>query len=229
MPKVMAGKNLINDLVRRRLRKLRQEKGLAVSQAARRAGIPLSSYSEMERGIYRIHLDHLFRILGALGAEIQEVWPIETAARSIDEGALYMNRINAFRLNEVVEWCDAEGGALFSVSDSRCRVLLAQDLSDFLLDRLIVYLQERLEYRHGLWFQRRYRNESLHLFLKAENCPHYVARMIDHYLIRWCLYFSKKRTFDQATSAFRKRAIESPERNRRSFRPQKSLALSRSR
>lgn len=59
------------------IRRIRRSKGLSSTEAARRAGIPLGSYSCLERGQYALNVDNLFRILAVLGADIREVWPWE--------------------------------------------------------------------------------------------------------------------------------------------------------
>lgn len=59
------------------IRRIRRSKGLSSTEAARRAGIPLGSYSCLERGHYALNVDNLFRILAVLGADIGEVWPWE--------------------------------------------------------------------------------------------------------------------------------------------------------
>lgn len=65
----------VNDFVRLRIRELRMTKQLRVRDVARRAGIPMGSYSCLEAGRYRLQLDSLCRILLALEASITEVWP----------------------------------------------------------------------------------------------------------------------------------------------------------
>jgi len=75
--KVLPGCSSVNTLIRTRLRKIREEKGLTLWKVASSAGMPLSSYACTEGGHYRIHLDHLHRILQVLEADINEVWPAE--------------------------------------------------------------------------------------------------------------------------------------------------------
>ncbi len=65
----------VNNYVGRKLRTIRLAQGMTYQEAARRAGIPLSSYSCLERGWYKINVDHLFRMAGALGIGPEEVWP----------------------------------------------------------------------------------------------------------------------------------------------------------
>ena len=65
----------VNEFVVRRIREFRIEKGLRVKDVARRAEIPLGSYSCLEGGRYRMSLDILYRITYVLGVEIADVWP----------------------------------------------------------------------------------------------------------------------------------------------------------
>lgn len=67
----------INSYVLARLRQIRLKRGLQIRAAADRAGIPLGSYTCLEAGRYRLNLENLYRMLHALGAGIEEVWPAD--------------------------------------------------------------------------------------------------------------------------------------------------------
>jgi transcriptional regulator with XRE-family HTH domain len=58
-------------LVGRRIRRLRKDRRLSQEELATRVGIQTSELARMEKDVYRVSLDVLFRILGALevGAE----------------------------------------------------------------------------------------------------------------------------------------------------------------
>ncbi|HEV8131299.1 MAG TPA: helix-turn-helix transcriptional regulator, partial [Acidobacteriota bacterium] len=127
----MTTQNAVNEFVRQKLRKLRLAKNIGVKQMAAYLGIPCSSYACMESGFYKINLDHLFRILGVLEADITEVWPAETAGVPVGDISAYLKRIQEFRLGEIVSLCGAEGGALFSVRGGGCSALLHNHLSEF--------------------------------------------------------------------------------------------------
>lgn len=131
----MPSKNKINELVRLRIREIRKSKKVKVRQIAAQAEMPYSSYASMECGFYNINLDNLFRILGALDTDIREVWPAETAINKSEETRLYLERIQQFRLGEIISLSGTEGAALFRVQGDKCKILLHQGLSDFLLDR----------------------------------------------------------------------------------------------
>lgn len=81
----------VNTFVAKRIRALRQERGLDIRAVARRAGIPQGSYSCLETGRYRLNLENLFRILQVLDAPVSDVWP-DTAgvprSEPVDHGYL---------------------------------------------------------------------------------------------------------------------------------------------
>lgn len=185
----MNEKNKINGMVRRKLREMRLTKKLKLRQIASEAGIPISSYACMEAGQYNISLDHLFRILGALEADIHDVWPVENTGVEGTNDRLYLQRIQSFRLGEIIALSGAEGGALFTVRKGTCRVVMHQAVSDFLLDRLILYLEDGRSYPEGVWLERSYGDTTLHFFLKANNCPDFVKSMIRRYLVIWTHLF----------------------------------------
>lgn len=185
----MSEKNKINSIVRHRLRQLRVARKMKLRQIAAQAGIPLSSYACMESGHYNISLDHLFRILGALEADIRDVWPVETAGVESTKDRLYLQRIQSFRLGEIIALSGGEGGALFSVREGDCEVLMHQSLSDFLLDRLILYLEDGRDYSDGIWLKRSCGDTTLHFFLKSDECPDFVKAMVRRYLVIWAHVF----------------------------------------
>lgn len=179
----------VNDLVRERIRRLRTARGIGVTELAGRAGIPVSSYASLENGAYRITLDNLFRILGALDVGIEDVWPIEPEGVRVTDEALYLKRVQEFRLNEVVSLSGAEGCALFAEREGRCSVVASTHLSDVLVDRLVLYLEQGQQLGGGLWYERRYREMRFHFFLKTDQCPDFVQAMIQTYMINWSALF----------------------------------------
>ena len=58
-------------LVGRRIRRLRKDRGLALEDLAATAGLQPADLVRLEKGEYRASLDVLFRILGALEADGQ--------------------------------------------------------------------------------------------------------------------------------------------------------------
>ncbi len=171
----------VNDIVRKRLRRLRLAKNIRITQINRQAGIPCSSYSDMEAGVYKINLDNLFRILGVLEADINDVWPGET----LDEERFYIRKIQEFRLSEIISLCDADGAALFALEEGRCRALMDRNLPDSLVERLALYIEDGIPYRQGLWFKRDDRDTCLRLFIKAGACPEFVKSLVSNYMIYW--------------------------------------------
>jgi transcriptional regulator with XRE-family HTH domain len=183
-------KSRISLLISERLRRLRRERQMRMSEVARKAGLPVSSYGCIEGGYYAVTIDNLFRILGALEADITEVWPSDDAGSKALESALYVRRLQEFRFGELLSLSRAEGAALFLIDkDKRVSVLMAQTLSDFLLDRLAVYLEDGREYDQGVWIRLCSGGQTLALFLKATSCPEFVRRMAEQYLPVWFVAF----------------------------------------
>ncbi|MBI2821516.1 MAG: helix-turn-helix transcriptional regulator [Acidobacteria bacterium] len=185
----MAKDRVVNSCVRQKLRELRRSKKISLQELAGRAGIPSSSYACMEGGFYNISLDNLFRILGVLEVDIREVWPPETIAAQALGDSFYLRKIQEFRLSEVVSLSHAEGAALFSLRSGKCSVVLHEHLSDFLLDRLILYLEDGRRYEHGLWFEKKKGDATFILFLKTQDSPDYVRKVIEHYMVIWANLF----------------------------------------
>ncbi len=175
---------LVNERVRRRIREIRKQHHMKITELAARLQMPISSYASMETGQCRISLDHLYRILGVLGADINEVWPTPNSAAGC-HSQLYVRRLQEFRLNELISLSGAEGGAVFYVREPLCQVLFHENLSDFLIRRLVMYLESDLEYGAGTWLSRRTGSGILCVFLKSENCPQYVVRLAEKYLALW--------------------------------------------
>jgi len=144
----------------------------------------------MEGGYYNISLDNLFRILGVMGADIAEVWPSETTAAE-DANPIQLRRIQEFRINEIISLTAAEGAALFSVQGHRSKVLLQQNVGDFLLDRLCLYIEDGRDYGDGLWFRKELGNTSFIFFLKGKSCPDYLRKLIGQYMVIWSNLFSQ--------------------------------------
>ena len=65
-----------------------------------------------------------------------------------------------------------------------CKPLLHQGLSDFLLDRLIFYLEDGRPYPHGLWFQKTSQGKDFQFFMKGESCPKFLSELIQKYLTK---------------------------------------------
>lgn len=80
----------INAFVAWRIRELRLTRNLSSKELAQRIGLPPGSYSCLENGFYNISLENLFKILQALQAGPQEIWPRSgsRAAELIDDDFL---------------------------------------------------------------------------------------------------------------------------------------------
>jgi transcriptional regulator with XRE-family HTH domain len=176
---------LVNEFVRSQLKRLRLEKGLKLVEAASQSGLAVSSYACMESGFYKINLDNLFRILGALEADISDVWPVETLTSEAENSAAQQMRVQAFRFNEVVSLSRAEGAALFRVRENQCSVLFHQTLNDVLLERLVLQLEVGNPSVEGAWFKKQRLGSLFVLFLKVKKCPGYVGKLAEDYLTIW--------------------------------------------
>lgn len=181
----MGSAYLVNEYVRARLRRIRLDKGLKLVDAASQSGLAVSSYACMESGFYKINLDNLFRILGALGADISDVWPVETVAAEAEISAAQQARVQAFRFSEVVSLSGAEGAALFRVQSGRCSVLFHQTLDDVLLERLALQVEAGSPSVEGSWFEKERLGSLFVLFLKVKQCPGYVGKLAEDYLTIW--------------------------------------------
>ncbi|MDA2934558.1 helix-turn-helix transcriptional regulator [Acidobacteria bacterium AH-259-D05] len=187
----MSSNNRINEFVRMRIREIRKARKIKVREIAAQIRMPYSSYASIEGGFYKINLDNLFRILGALDVDIREVWPVESALKEAAEHRLYLQRIQEFRVSEMISLLGAEGAALFVVKGDGCKLLVHQGLSDFLLDRLIFYLEDGLAYPHGLWFHKTRDGEDFHFFIKGKSCPDFLSKLIQKYMLIWAELYSK--------------------------------------
>lgn len=65
----------INRQVAQRLQRIREAKRMPRSDAARRAGMPYTTYYALERCSLALKADSLYRMLFALEINIEEVWP----------------------------------------------------------------------------------------------------------------------------------------------------------
>ncbi len=182
----------VNGFVRKRIRKLRLDRGIKLVELASRANIPTSSYASMETGQCRISLDRLFTIIGALEIEITDVWPFEAF--------LPGGQHRFFIKRTLVYLTRAEGGALFGLKLGRCKVILDSHISDFLLDRVVLYLENGREYPHGLWFEKK-ADSAVNLFLKGDRCPAFVRQLIERYLMEWLDLWNQDEIGESRTSA----------------------------
>jgi transcriptional regulator with XRE-family HTH domain len=187
----MSGKFGINDAVRIKLRQLRKARKVTVRELCSQLGMPIGSYGCLESGSYNITLENLHKILGVLGADISEVWPYDTGAEATGNEASQFRKHQEFRLAEVLALSHAEGAALFALREGRCAVIMHSNLSEFLIDRLTLYLEDHLVYQEGLWFEKRRGNTVYYCFLKAQTCPGFVRKLLDRYLVLWASAFSE--------------------------------------
>ena len=95
--------SFVNDRIRQRIREIRLHRQINLTALAGELRMPVSSYASMETGQCRISLDHLYRILGVLDTDINDVWPTLNANEDAGcQNGLYLRRIQEFRLNELI-------------------------------------------------------------------------------------------------------------------------------
>lgn len=180
-------KHPINEYVRQRLRRMRALRGMTITDAAKRLGLPRSSYSSFETGISRLSLDHLFEILEVLEADIEEVWPIGNEFGTIKERQGPFKSINRYRLCEIVFLSNAEGAALLRLSKpNRCQILMSTRLSDYFLDRIMLYLEDGIRYKPGIWVESDCGQDILSLYIKTGTLSHELNALVQRYMALWC-------------------------------------------
>lgn len=185
----MGKKWLINEYVRKKLKELRQSKGLTASEVAERLGLPRTSYVSMESGAYNIKLDHVYRVLAVLDADILDVWPQPDERSELAVNRSHLLNIQRFRLNEVLHMSGSAGGILLARRGGRVRVAMQAGLSDYFVDRLVYYLEDNTCFKPGSWFDLKGRHSGYFLYLRAENVPRHVEQLIEHYLSVWASFF----------------------------------------
>lgn len=189
----MSKQSLINEFVRRRLRRFRKARRLTMHQVAQVAQLPTSSYACLETGVYEFRLENLYKILAALDLDISDVWPPESYLAAHPEvkktglsyDQLYLRRLQDFRMNEIVMLTEAQGAALFKVTPRGCELLMHAYLREGLLDRLLIYLEARQEITDGLIFAKPAGEGVLILYLKSKSVPRHVGELIEKYLRIW--------------------------------------------
>jgi transcriptional regulator with XRE-family HTH domain len=139
----------IDARVRRRLRELRNERGLTLQQVAERANLDVSTLSRLEAGKRRLALDHLPGLAAALGVTADELlgagppadprvrgeprrshgltmWPLTLRGPAAGLHA-YKVVVNAKRNRPPAELKVHEGHDWMYVLDGRLRLLLGDD------------------------------------------------------------------------------------------------------
>lgn len=144
----------IDDLVRRRLRELRVQRGLTLQEVGERAGIDVSTLSRLESGKRRLALDHLPRLARALSVSTDELLQAPPAADPRVRGAArthhgvtywpltrqgpagglhaFKVRVSARRRNPPAELPVHEGQDWMYVLSGRMRLILGE--RDFTID-----------------------------------------------------------------------------------------------
>ncbi len=185
----------INQLIRRRIRSIRQSKKISVRKAALLCDIPESSYSCMENGFYRISLLNLNKMLGGLGVAIEDVWPRQQQKPQREE-ARDQGEVDPsyFRFQEV-----------HLLSKSACSALLQGTGNLDLIYSIHLdgprrnQLTEafRSSGARGGWefFSRQSEGRRVCLCLLEPKLPDHVKRLIGIYLDLWLAAEFAKETF----------------------------------
>lgn len=188
----MSGRQ-INDYVRQNLRRLRMSQGFTLKDMASALGMPLTSYSSLEYGQSKITVSRLSRILGILNADIDQVLPPDNWVSNTVDSRLYMKRVQAFRLAELMAVSKAQGAALTRTiglnGERKSEVLLQVSLSDGDLERVLYYLEDGRHCEEGLLFNVSSSQSRLDLFLKTDAPSGRLRPFVDWYLELWSQLF----------------------------------------
>ena len=174
----------INQLIRRRIRNIRQSKKISVRNAARLCDIPESSYSCMENGFYRISLLNLNKMLGGLGVAIEDVWPRQQQ-RPRREEAKDLSGVDPsyFRFQEIHLLSKAKCSALLQGLD-RLEFVYSIDLEPSHRPSLTSAIRTGVR-RGWEFFHRQNADQRVCLCLLEPKLPDHVKRLIGIYLDLW--------------------------------------------
>jgi len=132
----------INALIRLRLKTIRRSRQLNMRQVASRAGIPISTYSNIETGITgSVAAAKLFQILEAMGAEASDVWPYANLSEILQIERDRDLRHQEFRISELAQMFRARSTALLVLEEGRASILLSAGLSPETELRVASYLE----------------------------------------------------------------------------------------
>lgn len=185
----VAAKPSVNDFIRRKIREIRLSRQMAMTEVAANLGIPVSSYAALEYGECRINVESLFRILGALRAQITDIWPMEASVRVTARDEFHMRCIQEFRLNELVSLFEAEGATLLRVRCQAVTVLLQDGLTEEALQRIPFYVRMgRIEWK-GFVFTQCRNSTVFHLFVKGGRTSPVARQLARIYLKDWAVLF----------------------------------------
>ena len=180
----------LNTFLRNQIRRIRQERRLTVTEVARLAGIPVSSYSSLETGAYNFTLSTLQKVVVALNVDIAEIWPPfwnTEAAISLDH-LKEIDGINWFRMREIYLRSGAESLCLLLDHGRTVELLGWINLSDD--DRRLLnksFLLKSVELEKNGWTLHSIPANSRRLALCLKNAvvPPYLAELIRQYLVLW--------------------------------------------
>ncbi len=184
----------INQIIRRRIRIIRQRKKISVRSAARLCEIPESSYSCMENGFYRISLLNLNKMLSGLGVKIEDVWPRQQQKPPREEiQDASEGDPSYFRFQEIHLLSRAVKSALLRGLE-RLELVYAINVDG----RERMELLTTFDSNHGkTWtlFPKQVGKMRVCLCLKDPVLPDHVKRLIGIYLDLWLAADLSKETF----------------------------------
>ena len=138
----MATRTEIDALIRLRLRTIRHSRELGMRQVARRAGMPVSTYSAIENGdTQSVKAAKLFQILEAMGADASDVWPYANLSAILEIERDRDLRHQEYRIHELTDLMGARSAALLALEDGRASVVLTAGLSPETGLRLAYHLE----------------------------------------------------------------------------------------
>lgn len=189
---------VINSQIRLRLRNLRMARKMTVEAIAKRSGLTRSCYSAIENGYVRVNVDRLYRILGALEADINDVWPHEGLGEALSSEKLYELRRQDFRIDELRLIFNADRAALFYLDHNKSQVLLRSNLSEEVAVRIAFYLQDEFQNSaQANLFSCALDDREFALLLEDRKAD-FSETLIDFYLLSWAQLFSRDSSLREA-------------------------------
>jgi transcriptional regulator with XRE-family HTH domain len=186
---VMDGETL-NTHLRKRIKEIRLDRHLTVTQVAHNVGMPISSYSSLETGAYHLTLESLQKILAALRVDIADVWPpfwhqgVAIAADGLND----VDRLSWFRLREIFVLSHAEAVCLVLATTDWLKLLGSISFTDkdwHTVVGLLSARREQLEETGWRILERTGKQSRLYLCLKQPELSPFLVHLARLYLCIW--------------------------------------------
>ena len=196
---------MANTHVRLQIRRLRLSRGWTQRQLARAAGVSSSSLGCLESGFYRLNVDTLDRILGALNVDVSDIWP--SSKNKISESDIPLlpgiDQVSFFRVREIHLLSSAESSCLFTGISApnggadrgngsfpfELRTLYTINTGE--AERLWVGRQLAAGALADSWAKYSSCRKPLHIFLCLKNASMqpWIESLIERYLSSWLAAF----------------------------------------